>query len=117
MKIFAKKCFMLRIGNEKRQTKPLVIQDIPDKFAKSPMFKAGVAAGDIEVLATIVQQKEAEGGEREMLMNRAAEMGLACPQNISLAKLRKAVAEAVAKATKKAWGDEDDPNEGDETDG
>lgn len=117
MRIFAKKSFMLRSGDDKRRTVPQIIQDIPDKFSKCPMFKAAVEAGDIEVLNTASAQKKAENGEggteKEQLLARAAELGQDVKKNTPIAKLREIIAEA-EKAMKGDDNPDDDGGDGKE---
>jgi hypothetical protein len=60
MRILAKRCFVLRAGNESIKTVPLLIQDIPERYSACGLFKMAVADGDIQVLASPSAQKAAE---------------------------------------------------------
>lgn len=60
MRIFPRKAFRFEIGLDRFQCMPGKIQDMPDKFAKSKMFRMAAAEGSVDVLSTPTKQRKAE---------------------------------------------------------
>lgn len=60
MRILAKKRFLFETAGQSFLTEPLVIQDMPDCFAQSLMFRLAAGDGDVQALDTPRKQREAE---------------------------------------------------------
>ena len=60
MRILPKRAFRLEVGLERYQCTPGRVQDVDDRFAASPMYKLGVAAGDIAVIGSAAQLRAVE---------------------------------------------------------
>lgn len=60
MRIFAKKAFRFRVGDQVVTTKPMAFADVPDAVAKTPLFAWAKADGDIEVINKKADQVKAE---------------------------------------------------------
>lgn len=60
MRIFAKKKFMFRQGDQSFMVDPLVFTSAPDWIKKDPMFKWAQVDGDIEVLDSKEDEKAVE---------------------------------------------------------
>ena len=62
MRILPKKAFRLEVGFERYQCAPGRVQDVDDRFAASPMYKAAVAANEIITIENAAQLRAAENG-------------------------------------------------------
>lgn len=59
-RILARKAFQFEVGLDYFKCIPGMIQDMPDKFKNSMLFKMAQKAGEVDLIENAVQQKEAE---------------------------------------------------------
>lgn len=65
MRILPRKAFLFEVGLDSYKCIPGMIQDCPDKFKKSAMYKLAVADGSIELITTRSEQRKAENDKNE----------------------------------------------------
>lgn len=65
MRILPRKAFLFEVGLDSYKCIPGMIQDCPDKFKKSAMYKLAVDEGSIELINSRAEQRKAENDKNE----------------------------------------------------
>lgn len=65
MRILPRKAFLFEVGLDSYKCIPGMIQDCPDKFKKSAMYKLATNEGSIELINTRDDQRKAENDKNE----------------------------------------------------
>lgn len=64
MRLFSRKTFLFKDGDEEAIVKNHEIVDAPDWIANTPLFKLAESSGDIEIINSVEKQKVAENGKK-----------------------------------------------------
>ena len=78
MRILPRKAFLFEVGLDSYKCIPGMIQDCPDKFANSAMFKLAVSEGSVDLITTRVEQRKVENDKDE---GKPKNEGKANPRN------------------------------------